>query len=113
MRLGRPRAAWTDPYHDPHLEDMDRLACVAFHCERQAVHRLLWGALAADLGIEPRLVGNLYVASPERGIVVHPYDDRGMDIAGPNRVRLEELYLRFNPYLLGYDRDRMRAWFEP
>lgn len=113
VRMGRPRAAWTEPYHDPHVEELDTLAFVSFVCERQALHWLLWGALATDLGVEPHLVGHLYVASPERGIVIHPYDDRGMDVAGPNHVLLAELYQRFNPYLLDYDRDRMRAFFEP
>jgi hypothetical protein len=113
VRMGRPRAAWTEPYHDPHVEELDTLAFVAFPCERDALHRLLWGALATDLRVEPHLVGHLYVASPERGIVIHPYDDRGMDIAGPDHVRLGELYRRFHAYLLDYDRDRMRAFFEP
>lgn len=114
VRMERPRAAWTEPYHDPHVEDgPDTLAYVAFVCGREALHRLLWGPLAKWLGIQPFLVGDLYVASRERGIVIHPYDDRGMDVAGPNHALLAELYTRFNGYLLDYDRDRMRAFFEP
>ncbi|HEX6042337.1 DUF3885 domain-containing protein [Longimicrobium sp.] len=113
VRMGRPRAWWTEPFHDPHVDGPDTLAYVAFACGREAVRPLLWGALAAWLNVEPRLVGNLYVASVERGIVLQPYDDRGMDAAGPNRALLAELYHRFNDRLLDYDRDRMRAFFEP
>lgn len=113
VEMQRPRASWTEPYHDPHVEGPDTLAYVAFPCGRDALRPLLWGALATWLGIRPHLVGNLYLASPERGIVVHPYDDRGMDVAGPNHALLADLYARFNGYLLDYDRDRMRAFFEP
>lgn len=113
VKMERPRAAWTEPYHDPVVEGPDTLAFMAFPCGRDALHRLLWGAFATWLGIKPHLGGNLYVASPERGIVAQPYDDRGMDIAGPNHALLAELYTRFNGYLLDYDRDRMRAFFEP
>jgi hypothetical protein len=111
VRMGRPRAWWTEPYHDPHVEGPDEQSFVAFACERDTVHRLLWGALANDLGIRPRLSGMLYLADPGRGILVHPYDDRGMDVVGPNHALLAELYHRFNDRLLDYDRARMDAFF--
>ncbi len=115
VRPGRPRAAWTEPYVDPGVDpDLDgpeTRAFAAFFVERQAVHRLLWGALAVDLGIRPRLEASLYLADPERGVLVHPYDDRGMDVIGPDRARLAELYGRFNDRLLDWDRERMDAFF--
>jgi hypothetical protein len=111
VRMGRPRAWWTVPYHDPEIDDADEQFFVAFACAREAVHRLLWGALAHDLGIRPRLDGLLYIADPARGILIHPYDDRGMDVIGPNHALLAELYHRFNDRLLDYDRARMDAFF--
>lgn len=113
VRMGRPRAWWTEPYHDEYLEEPEERFFVAFACERQAVRRLLWGALAHDLRIRPRLEGMLYIADPARGIFLHPYDDRGMDVIGPNRALLAELYHRFNDRLLDYDRARMDAFFGP
>lgn len=110
----RPFAWWDEPYHDSHEPDgPDTQFYMAFRVQREAVHRLLWGPLAVDLCIRPALSGWLYLADPARGIVVHPYDDRGMDIVGPNRALLAELYHRFNAYLLDYDRDRMDAYFAP
>lgn len=108
VRMGRPRAWWTEPYADGQPEP--RLF-VAFACEREAVRRLLWGALAHDIGIRPRLEAMVHFADPARGVVIHPYDDRGMDIVGPNHALLAELYRRFNGDLLDYDRERMDAFF--
>ena len=108
VRVGRPRAWWTEPYADGEPEP--RLF-VAFACEREAVRHLLWGALAHDIGIRPRLEAMVHFADPARGIVIHPYDDRGMDIVGPNHALLAELYHRFNEDLLDYDRERMDAFF--
>ena len=45
----------------------------------------------------------------ELGVMVNPYDDRGMDVFGPNRELLSELYKKRNGWLLDYDRERMQA----
>ena len=84
---------------------------VAFRVDRDRIRRLLWGALAADLCIRPRLLCEVYLADVERGVLAHPYDDRGMDVIGPDKALLKELYDRFNAYLLDYDRARMDARF--
>jgi hypothetical protein len=110
VRMERPRGWWSEP-------DVDEIAgvrtFVAFTCGREALHRLLWGALAVDLGVRPRLRGELYVADPARGVLIYPYDDRGMDVIGPNHALLAELHRRFGDYLLNYDRERMDGWFAP
>lgn len=111
---GRVRAWWTEPHpHGDVPDPFDVRVFLAFACERSALHRLLWSALAVDLGVRPRLAGELYVADPARGILLHPYDDRGMDViaAGAGRALLAELYHRFGAYLLDYDRARMDAFF--
>lgn len=111
VRMGRPRAWWTEPFEDDWMGEPEMRLFVAFTCGREALHRLLWGALAVDLGVRPRLADHLFVADPARGVVVHPYDDRGMDVVGPNRALLAELYHRFNAELLDYDRARMDGFF--
>ena len=108
--VSRPLGTWTEPLDEEWGGEAAR-TLVAFRCDREALHRLLWGAVAVDLGVRPRLEGALSLADPERGILAHPYDDRGMDVIGPNRELLAELYHRFNGYLLDYDRARMDAWF--
>lgn len=111
VRVRRPRAWWSEPYHDDAVEEPETRLFLAFPVEREGLHRLLWGALAVDLCIRPRLEGHLFLADPARGIVVHPYDDRGMDVVGLNRALLAELYHRFNDALLDYDRVRMDGFF--
>lgn len=111
VRTARPRVCWREMYEDEWMDEPEIRTFVAFPCARDDLHRLLWGALAADLGIEPRLRAGLFVADPARGILVHPYDDRGMDVIGPNHALLAELYSRFRGYLLDYDRERMAGFF--
>lgn len=107
IRLPSPRARWTEQGDD---EDFSS-AYLAFHCGPEMINRLLWGALAVEIGIRPRLTCRVYLADVERGILVHPYDDRGMDIIGPNHALLHDLYSRFNAWLLDYDRERMDGFF--
>ncbi|HEX8431701.1 MAG TPA: DUF3885 domain-containing protein [Longimicrobium sp.] len=109
--LLRPRCQWTEDYQDEHGAELRRF--VSFRAEPASLTRLAWGALGADLGIRPALHASVTIADVERGILVHPYDDRGMDVIGPNRDLLAAAYSRFNGYLLDYDRERMRGFFDP
>jgi len=84
---------------------------VAFEVEQDVVPRLLWGVLAQELGVRPRLLGQLYLADLVRGVLLHPYDDRGMDVIGPGVQVLSELYTEFGPWLLEYDLQRMQEFF--
>lgn len=108
--VGQPRAWWTESYQDGWMDQPDPRFYAAFACGREALHRLLWGALARELGVRPRLAGDLFIADPARGLVLHPYDDRGMDVIGP-RDALLDLYHRFNEQLLEDERPRMDAFF--
>ncbi|HST58216.1 MAG TPA: DUF3885 domain-containing protein [Longimicrobium sp.] len=110
VRTGGHRAWWLESYQDEWMDQADPRFYAAFACGREALHRLLWGGLARELGVRPRLAGDLFIADPARGIVLHPYDDRGMDVIGP-RDALLELYHRFSDHLLDYDRERMDAFF--
>lgn len=112
VRIAKPRTVWTEPRGDDDDDwDEGERTVVAFACEKEALHRLLWGVFAAELGVRPKLACRLYLADPERGILAHPYDDRGMDVIGPNKALLKEMYDVFNPYLLDFDRERMDAYF--
>jgi len=48
----------------------------------------------------------------ELGIMINPYDDRGMDVFGPNRDLLKMLYDKHSDWLLDYDRERMDAEYQ-
>ncbi len=73
--------------------------------------RALWPPLGLDHMTEPLLVACIYILSPKLGILVHPYDDRGMDIIGPNKSKLKEIYSRHRSWLLPHNLDAMDRSF--
>jgi hypothetical protein len=80
--------------------------------ENEALPRAIWAAVARNMGVEPRIAAWIFVFSIDLGIMAHLYDDRGMDVAGPNMARLKELYVTHRSLLLEYDMERMRSTFE-
>lgn len=87
-------------------------AVVAFEFPVARLQSLLWCAFATDFRpFRPNPHCSIYLMDLERGILVHPYDDRGMDVVGPNQELLFDLYGRFNLMLLDYDRPTMDATF--
>ncbi|MEO0512241.1 MAG: DUF3885 domain-containing protein [Planctomycetota bacterium] len=53
------------------------------------------------------LPGEVVFASRSAGIVLYPYDDRGVDITGTNRPTLSTLYRTRHDWLLDHNRDEM------
>jgi hypothetical protein len=85
---------------------------VAFRLPLSSLKQLLWCAFARDFGpIRPRLSANIYLFNLSDRIVVWPYDDRGMDVVGPNHGLLKFLYAKYNRFLLAHDRDAMDDTF--
>jgi hypothetical protein len=84
---------------------------LVFEIDRRSIPQYLWGALATDIGIHPRLNGDIYLFDLELGILAHPYDDRGMDVIGTNLGILRSAYTKFDRYLLAFDRELMRSRF--
>ncbi len=85
---------------------------LAFNASPELLTNALWLAFTSDFGpIRPRADAMVYLFNLNKEILVFPYDDRGMDIVGPNRPLLGELYNRFNHYLLDFDRKEMDASF--
>ncbi|WP_459768177.1 DUF3885 domain-containing protein [Alkaliphilus crotonatoxidans] len=44
-------------------------------------------------------------------IIYHLYDDRGLDLISNNKASLEKLYIKYNSWILDYDRDRINNLF--
>lgn len=85
---------------------------IAFEAPIASLQALLWCALAKDFGvIEPNPHVDVYLFNLPKQVMVFPYDDRGMDVVGPNAPLLSQLYKRHNQYLLDYDRSAMDATF--
>lgn len=75
------------------------------------VDALIWNSCARDMGIEPKAYIDVFLVDYARGVAVHVYDDRGMDIVATTREAISGLYEQFGPWLLDYDRARMDATF--
>ena len=73
------------------------------------VKNVLWGALAQDLGIRPRIVGKMHLVNLNKKVLIHPYDDRGVDIYSPDNKFMGNLFKKYNGYLLDYDRAKMNS----
>lgn len=85
---------------------------IAFNAPKEYLINALWCALASDFGfIKPNPMAAVYLFNLTQDVMVFPYDDRGMDVVGPNQHFLKELYDAFGDYLLEYDREAMDASF--
>ncbi|MDX1538715.1 DUF3885 domain-containing protein [Arsukibacterium sp.] len=85
---------------------------IAFKAPTKCLINALWCALSSDFGfIEPSPMADIYLFNLDKDVMVFPYDDRGMDIAGPNKQFLKQQYQQFGHYLLEYDREAMHAVF--
>ena len=100
---------WPDEENDPEAERWTQRA-VSLTWEQADI--LLWNQIAQDLGITPRAPVLAKLVDMERGVCVHAYDDRGMDVISLTREPLEEPYSQCGNWLLDYDRSRMAAVFE-
>jgi len=85
----------------------------AFEVPMAKLQNLLWCAVATDFGssLRPNPRCRVYLFNPNKGIVVHPYDDRGMDVISRRTSALVGLYERHNDLLLDYDIEAMRQTF--
>ncbi|CAA6827520.1 MAG: Unknown protein, partial [uncultured Sulfurovum sp.] len=83
-----------------------------FTIEKSELRKFLFGKMANELGIQPSYWFDLYIYDPELEVLAHPYDDRGMDLAGSNKVVLSRIYKQFNNWLLNYDLSSMNKWFD-
>ena len=72
---------------------------------------LLWCSLAYEMPVKPKAPVVSYLADFERGVLLHIYDDRGMDVSALTASALMPVYRAFDPWLLDYDRDRMKTAF--
>ena len=106
IRIPKSHSAWQE------LQEEDgRRTFICFEIEKSELPRFLWGTLANELGVRPRSQCDLYIFHAGLGVLAHPYDDRGMDVIGPNQEILKQAYRQFNEWLLDYDREYMDSCF--
>jgi hypothetical protein len=84
----------------------------AFDVPTSKLQNLLWCAVVTDFGLfRPSPQCLIYLINPVSGVLIHPYDDRGMDVLCRNPVPLKSLYDRHNSWLLDYNREAMDETF--
>ena len=106
------RAFWSEPAEKEEWEEGSVEAwevTLAFWVPAGLIQNVLWCALANDLGVSPRLECAAYLVNLQEGLAMYPYDDRGMDIVGPNTEALRGLYNKHHSWLLSYDLPAMQA----
>jgi hypothetical protein len=86
---------------------------LVFELPTTLLKNVLWCALSSDFGsIQPNPGCLIYFFHLPKQVMVFPYDDRGMDVVGPNHAFLTKLYETFSEHLLAYDRGAMDATFK-
>lgn len=109
------RSIWCEELDPDDWQDENKpehWAFLAFEAPVSLVPAFLWCALAKDFGeIQPNPGCDVYLFNMKKGIMALPYDDRGMDVVGPNKEVLSMLYTKHRKYLLDYDRAAMDATF--
>jgi hypothetical protein len=81
--------------------------------DKSACDTLLWLSIVNEMPIDPKAPVESYLADMDRGILLHVYDDRGMDLTALNPSAIEDIRRRFDDWLLPYDRSRIEAVFGP
>ncbi|MFT6605453.1 MAG: hypothetical protein ACJA2X_000629 [Halocynthiibacter sp.] len=78
----------------------------------EQLREVLWLTLGSELGIKPTVHADTYIVDFDRSIVLHPYDDRGMDVVSMDKKHLVHLYDHHKSWLLQHDTPKMKAIFE-
>ncbi|WP_269532848.1 DUF3885 domain-containing protein [Chitinimonas sp. BJYL2] len=116
LKVPTQREIWAELNDDRDYDDEDGESYwinIAFHANPDQLSKLLWCALAVDLGsIRPKLGCLVYFINLESELAAFPYDDRGMDVIGNSLEKLLFLYQKHNNYLLDHDREQMCDQFK-
>jgi hypothetical protein len=101
IRIPGERCFWTVRASDEDEGNEVHAHHVAFHSPKRMLINFLWCAFAQDFGsLSPRPGFQVYLFSLGKQLWLWPYDDRGMDVVGPNREALRSLRDQFQGYLL-------------
>lgn len=72
---------------------------------------ILWHAIADEMPIYPSAPVVTFLIDPDNSIMLHAYDDRGMDVMADDAAKLRDAYSSFDGWLLDHDRERMGILF--
>lgn len=72
---------------------------------------LLWAAVASEMAVGPKAPVACYLYAPDSNVLMHVYDDRGMDLIALGSEPLVRIHRQFDDWVLDYDRPRIEAVF--
>lgn len=99
-------------YPDPDGEtDAWKLRSYDLGHDKAARDTLLWHAIASEMPIYPSAPVVTFLLDPCKSVMLHVYDDRGMDVIASNPAQIQGLHANFKDWLLAYDRERMAKLF--
>lgn len=79
--------------------------------DKVARDTLLWHAIASEMPVYPSARVVTFLLDSSRSVMLHVYDDRGMDVIAYDPAKLHGLHTDFADWLLDYDRERMAKLF--
>lgn len=79
--------------------------------DKVARDTLLWHAIASEMPVYPSARVVTFLLDSSRSVMLHVYDDRGMDVIAYDPAKLHGLHTDFADWLLDYDRERMTKLF--
>lgn len=112
IAMPRQRHVWCDVNDESGDRETGFLVHCAFEVPVAMIQNLLWCALVLDFpGVRPNPQCQVYLIDPVSRVIVHPYDDRGMDVVCGESAVLQALYEKHQHWLLDYDRAAMDLTF--
>jgi hypothetical protein len=69
------------------------------------------GIANADHARSPAITSRVFFIEPPKGVILHMYDDRGLDLIAKGKEALEGIYHTFHAWILDYDRPRISQIF--
>lgn len=75
------------------------------------IDKLLHEVIIGDLGGSQEFVSSVYIFDIENHVMLHMYDDRGLDVAAHDKNTLIPAYTNLNTWILDYDRDKIDKVF--
>lgn len=84
-----------------------------FHCTLSNINylKLFEAIIKADIGGFSELVSSVFIFDLEKHMMLHLYDDRGLDVVAENTSLLLPIYKKYNKWILSYDRVKIDTLF--
>lgn len=73
---------------------------------------LLWHSIAGEMPIYPSARVHTFLIDVRASLLMHVYDDRGVDVIADDPDSLRALYTHCDTWLLDHDRERMNMLFD-